>query len=242
MKASLTHTLQEGLPYLSAALACQALPRLWRSPSAVMHMQIIHMANDSSLLPSKPDAAADAEFLAGSGLASATPSSTMRGALEAMHSVDLGHPNIVQTYKSTQRAVQARPPSSHSPNGPVMSSVLYPVRLSLTDFMPADTCIFHRLTAGRPPNLSDLLTLRTVPSLQSGQDERSNMGYPDQESGGKQFTETWLVLEYCDRGNLQDAVDRGVFVLQRGPQAAANGTAPESNCNVRSVRWVSQAL
>ena len=69
-------------------------------------MQIIHMANDSSLLPSKPDQAADAEFLAGSGLASATPSSTMRGALEAMHSVDLGHPNIVQTYKSTQRAVQ----------------------------------------------------------------------------------------------------------------------------------------
>ena len=30
----------------------------------------------------------------------------MRGALEAMHSVDLGHPNIVQTYKSTQRLVQ----------------------------------------------------------------------------------------------------------------------------------------
>ncbi len=30
----------------------------------------------------------------------------MRGALEAMHSVDLGHPNIVQTFKSTQRAVQ----------------------------------------------------------------------------------------------------------------------------------------
>ena len=79
-----------------------------------MHLQIIHMANDSSLLPSKPEAAADPEFLAGSGLASATPSSTMRGALEAMHSVDLGHPNIVQTYKSTQRAVQAGPPSSRT--------------------------------------------------------------------------------------------------------------------------------
>ena len=66
------------------------------------------------------------------------------------------------------------------------------------------------------------------------------MGSPDQESGGKQFTETWLVLEYCDRGNLQDAVDRGVFVMQRGSQAA--GTATEHNCNVRSVRWVSPAL
>ena len=69
-------------------------------------LQIIHMANDSSLLASQPEVAADPEFVSGSGLASATPSSTMRGALEAMHSVDLGHPNIVQTYKSTQRAVQ----------------------------------------------------------------------------------------------------------------------------------------
>ena len=84
-------------------------------------MQIIHMANDSSLLPSKPEVAADPEFLAGSGLASATPSSTMRGALEAMHSVDLGHPNIVQTYKSTQRAVQAGPLSSHTTSTPACS-------------------------------------------------------------------------------------------------------------------------
>ena len=42
----------------------------------------------------------------------------------------------------------------------------------------------------------------------------------DQESGGKQFTETWLVLEYCDRGNLQDAVDRG-----RVHQAASRSNA-----------------
>ncbi len=68
-------------------------------------MQIIHMASDTSMIATR-DTAADSEFVAGSGLASATPSSTMRGALEAMHSVDLGHPNIVQTYKSTQRAVQ----------------------------------------------------------------------------------------------------------------------------------------
>ena len=72
-------------------------------------MQIIDMANDTSLISSKPESAADPEVVAGSGLASATPSSTMRGALEAMHSVDLGHPNIVQTYKSTQRAVQVGP-------------------------------------------------------------------------------------------------------------------------------------
>ncbi|CAL5218507.1 g194 [Coccomyxa viridis] len=148
---------------------------------APVAVKIIHMANDSSLLPSKPETAADPEFLAGSGLASATPSSTMRGALEAMHSVDLGHPNIVQTYKSTQRAVQ------------------------------------------------------------SGQDGRS-MNSPE-ESGGKQFTETWLVLEYCDRGNLQDAVDRGVFVMHRGAQAVANGAATGENmCNVRSVRETAKEI
>ena len=86
-------------------------------------LQIIHMANDSSLIPSSQDAAADPDFVAGSGLASATPSSTMRGALEAMHSVDLGHPNIVQTYKSTQRLVQvrARGPARCAPCNPVLS-------------------------------------------------------------------------------------------------------------------------
>ena len=63
------------------------------------------MANDSSMIPVANESAADPDFVAGAGLASATPSSTMRGALEAMHSVDLGHPNIVQTFKSTQRAV-----------------------------------------------------------------------------------------------------------------------------------------
>lgn len=37
----------------------------------------------------------------------------------------------------------------------------------------------------------------------------------EEEEGCKQFTETWLVLEFCDRGNLQDAVDRGVFAAKR---------------------------
>jgi len=37
-----------------------------------------------------------------------TPASTMKGALEAMHSVDLSHPNIVQTFKSTQRPSRVR--------------------------------------------------------------------------------------------------------------------------------------
>lgn len=85
--------------------------RYWNAEAAILvGAQIIHMANDSSLIPAAQSAAADPDFVAGAGLASATPSSTMRGALEAMHSVDLGHPNIVQTFKSTQRAVQARRP------------------------------------------------------------------------------------------------------------------------------------
>ena len=37
----------------------------------------------------------------------------------------------------------------------------------------------------------------------------------EEEEGCKQFTETWLVLEFCDRGNLQDAVDRGVLAGKR---------------------------
>ena len=82
------------------------MQRTEASTETASALQIIHMANDSSLVASQAEAAADPQFMSGSGLASATPSSTMRGALEAMHSVDLGHPNIVQTYKSTQRAVQ----------------------------------------------------------------------------------------------------------------------------------------
>jgi hypothetical protein len=56
---------------------------------------------------------------------------------------------------------------------------------------------------------------------------------PDQEVPGRTFTETWLVLEYCDKGNLQDAVDRGVFNL---PRTHEDQTA--AKCNARAVRCV----
>ena len=32
----------------------------------------------------------------------------MAGTLEALHSVQLGHPNVVQTFKSTQRPIPVR--------------------------------------------------------------------------------------------------------------------------------------
>ena len=67
------------------------------------------------------------------------------------------------------------------------------------------------------------------------------MSSPEQESGGKQFTETWLVLEYCDKGNLQDAVDRGVFIMPRAGQAGAGSNATDGQCNVGSLRWVKVA-
>ncbi|BDA44406.1 probable mitogen-activated protein kinase kinase kinase 11 at C-terminar half [Coccomyxa sp. Obi] len=143
---------------------------------APVAVKIIHMANDSSLIPAAQQSAADPDFVAGAGLASATPSSTMRGALEAMHSVDLGHPNIVQTFKSTQRAVQ------------------------------------------------------------SGQEGRSSISSPDQETCGRQFTETWLVLEYCDKGNLQDAVDRGVFNRPHRANSMDGPNPPKHTCNVAAVR------
>ena len=44
----------------------------------------------------------------------------------------------------------------------------------------------------------------------------------EEEEGCKQFTETWLVLEFCDRGNLQDAVDRGVFAAKRSDPNSAD--------------------
>jgi len=77
--------------------------------------------------------------------------------------------------------------------------------------------------------------------LQSGQEGRGLMSSPEQENGGKQFTETWLVLEYCDKGNLQDAVDRGVFIMPRAGQAGAASNAVDGQCNVGSVRWVKAA-
>lgn len=80
---------------------------------------------------------------------------SLRGTLEAIHSVDLAHPNVVQTYKSTQRPIA----------GPETS---------------------QRVTAeGRP-------------------------------MANKTLTETCLVLEFCDKGNLQDSVDRGSFNRLQG--------------------------
>ncbi len=73
--------------------------------------------------------------------------------------------------------------------------------------------------------------------VQSGQEGRQSISSPDQESCGRQFTETWLVLEYCDKGNLQDAVDRGVFNRHR-PESidgSASG-ALKHTCNVTAVR------
>ena len=32
-----------------------------------------------------------------------------------------------------------------------------------------------------------------------------------EQSEGKQFEETWLLLEFCDKGSLQDVMDRGAF-------------------------------
>lgn len=32
-----------------------------------------------------------------------------------------------------------------------------------------------------------------------------------EQTDGKPYQETWLLLEFCDRGSLQDAMDRGAF-------------------------------
>jgi hypothetical protein len=34
------------------------------------------------------------------------------------------------------------------------------------------------------------------------------------EAAGRSYTETWLVLEFCDKGNLQEAVDHGDFLIR----------------------------
>jgi hypothetical protein len=74
--------------------------------------------------------------------------------------------------------------------------------------------------------------------LQSGQEGRNSISSPDQEPCGRQFTETWLVLEYCDKGNLQDAVDRGVFNRHRPDSLDGSVSGgPKTTCNVAAVRW-----
>lgn len=74
--------------------------------------------------------------------------------------------------------------------------------------------------------------------LQSGQEGRSSISSPDQETCGRQFTETWLVLEYCDKGNLQDAVDRGVFNRPHRAGSMDGPNPPKHFCNVVAVRCV----
>ncbi|KAK9843847.1 hypothetical protein WJX84_006057 [Apatococcus fuscideae] len=83
---------------------------------------------------------------------------TVAGSIESMMSVDLAHPNIVQTFKSTSRAMM-EPPSAD--------------RTGATG------------------------SFATQPREGSQPDAK--------------FTETWLVLEFCDRGCLQEAIDRGMF-------------------------------
>lgn len=74
--------------------------------------------------------------------------------------------------------------------------------------------------------------------LQSGQEGRASISSPDQETCGRQFTETWLVLEYCDKGNLQDAVDRGVFNRPHRAGSVEGPNPPMHHCNVMAVRCV----
>ncbi|KAK9863587.1 hypothetical protein WJX84_007050 [Apatococcus fuscideae] len=86
------------------------------------------------------------------------PPNTVAGSIESVLSVDLAHPNIVQTFKSTSRAMLG-PPS-----------------------------------ADRTGATGSFATQPREGSQPSGK-----------------FTETWLVLEFCDRDCLQEAIDRGMF-------------------------------
>ncbi|KAK9790562.1 hypothetical protein WJX73_005557 [Symbiochloris irregularis] len=80
---------------------------------------------------------------------------SLRGTLETMHSVDLAHPNVVQTYKSTQR--------------PIIAATMG--------------------NAMQVPSTDPMM----------------------QKKASNALMETCLVLEFCDQGNLQDSVDRGIF-------------------------------
>ena len=63
-----------------------------------------------------------------------------------------------------------------------------------------------------------------------GSSERSLTRNVPAQSEGKQFEETWLLLEFCDKGSLQDIMDRGAFRSVRigieGSQACPPSCSP----------------
>ena len=54
----------------------------------------------------------------------------------------------------------------------------------------------------------------------------------DEAEEEEQLFETWLLLEYCDKGSLQDAVDRGWFHTDKDGHISSK-TKP----NMRAIRW-----
>lgn len=55
----------------------------------------------------------------------------------------------------------------------------------------------------------------------------------DEAEEEEQLFETWLLLEYCDKGSLQDAVDRGWFHTNKHGHVDSK-TKP----NMRAIRSV----
>eukprot|EP00891_Asterochloris_glomerata_P001527 jgi/Astpho2/1527/Aster-05401 len=61
-----------------------------------------------------------------------------------------------------------------------------------------------------------------------------------EDYAGKRFLESWLVLEFCDRGSLQDSVDKGTFFL---PRAAGEGPPqPNMKAITNTAREIASAL
>ena len=177
----------------------------------------------------------------------------VRGALEALHAVDLAHPSIVQTYKSAQRTLVPRvedTPGAAAAAAAAAAAVAAAVRRSCKGGCPASPPAFlggaaagsesaspggAYVTIGADSAEESLLAAAvaapsTVVVGGGGGGEpvaaMATAHYP--RAPARVLTETWLVMEYCDRGNLQDAVDRGAFFLQEEGGAGACGASASS--------------
>lgn len=112
------------------------------------------------------------------------------------------HPGIVQTFKSAQRTIALPgPPTSASSGRPGTGG---------NPTSSASASVANDSTSSPAAATSAAAAAASASARQAS---------------SRILTETWLVMEYCDRGSLQDAVDRGVFFERRGPAAAGGAAA-----------------
>ncbi|KAK9808830.1 hypothetical protein WJX72_004554 [[Myrmecia] bisecta] len=91
------------------------------------------------------------------------------------------------------------------------------------------------------PNVVRTFKSTTRPMQSLSSDALAYGGGPPGLEAAARFNETWLVLEFCDKGCLQDAVDRGWFTIKNsvGP---AGKPLPDVGKVVNTAREIAGAM